>query len=156
MAPWASQSVVSGRLDGHLAVAVRPDRDPPANVAALLQPLGFPHRPAGDREGVVSQGLVAQAELLAEAQLEGEGRLTVVGRRLAREAGRERRPRRHRLRRRAGQRFLVARGVLEGHPHLDGFPLICQWAGSSWRSVFALDDVLDDAVAVVFPMGAVD
>ena len=65
-----------------MAVAVRPDRDPPANVAALLQPLGFPHRPAGDREGVVPQGLVAQAELLAEAQLEGEGRLTVVDRRL--------------------------------------------------------------------------
>ena len=108
--------------DRHVAVAAGLHRDPPADVAALLQPLRLLDRSAGDREGVVPQGLVAQAELLAEAQLEGEGALPVVGRGDVLQAGGQRRRRqtRHRIRGRAGQLLLVAPVVGEAHPHLDG------------------------------------
>ena len=105
MAPWAWQSVVSGRV-----------------IVTSPLPLGLLDRSAGDREGVVPQGLVAQAELLAEAQLEGEGPLPVVGRGDVLQAGGQRRRRqtRHRIRGRAGQLLLVAPVVGEAHPHLDG------------------------------------
>ena len=42
--------------DRHVAVAAGLHRDPPADVAALLQPLRLLDRSAGDREGVLPQG----------------------------------------------------------------------------------------------------
>ena len=69
-----------------LAVAVRPDRDQPAQVAALCDPLSLLHLSPGHREGMVPQGLVAQAELLAEPQLEGEHVLPVATKSIARNA----------------------------------------------------------------------
>ena len=58
--------------DRHRTIGVGPHGDPPANVAALLKPLGLLDRSSGRREGVVPKGLEADTELLAEPQLEGE------------------------------------------------------------------------------------
>ena len=50
--------------DGDGGVGCRFNRDLPSYVAALFQPLGLLHRSANHREGVVTQGLVAQVDLL--------------------------------------------------------------------------------------------
>ena len=75
--------------DRDSAVGVGPDRDPPEDVARLVQPLRLLHRSAAHREGVVPQGPVAYPGLLSEPQLEGERVLAVVGCRNVLHADRE-------------------------------------------------------------------
>ena len=80
--------------DNHIGVAVRLDRDLPAQVASFCDPLGPRHRSPVLRERVVPEGLVAQLELLTELQLEGERVLSVMGLRRVVDAGSQRRRRR--------------------------------------------------------------
>ena len=120
-------AVGGGRQDdGHVGVGVRFDDDLPAQVAGLVEPAGAGHLAVRDTEGiVVPQGHVAQIDLLTEAQLEGEGIVPVVGRGRGQEAGREGNgDRRHFDRRHAGQGLGVVPVVGEGHPDLDGLPLL--------------------------------
>ena len=127
MAPWAPQSVVGGRT------TVTSASQSGSTVICQRVLLGWFRRlapvtwPPVSREGVVPQGKVAHLHLLAEAQLEGEGVVPVVGGGRGQEAGRELgRWRRHRLRRRAGQRFRIARIVGEGDADRDGLALLTE------------------------------
>ena len=89
IAPCSSQSSGDRQDDRDSAVGVGPDRDPPEDVARLVQPLRLLHRSAAHREGVVPQGPVAYPGLLSEPQLEGERVLAVVGCRNVLHADRE-------------------------------------------------------------------
>ena len=112
---YAGFFVARNRAGGERARPAPRPRD------SQFQPPCLHHLATRHREGVVPQGLVAEAEFLAESELEGELALPVMGVRRVVNGGCQLLG--DRGRRVAGQRLLVARIVSEGLRDLDGLAL---------------------------------